>query len=453
MSPETSGSLESLESQPNKASRDLSSPHKIDDSSQESKSIDLENNDLNRSSSNSRDTNADDSQKRPVALRKSVCFADGTKTTSDHKKVAFPGIPLLPHTPSNRPPSEDAARIQNDAIRAILATDSLSDEAKAKATSAVLRKAGSQPSLTQTDGEWKVAKGEPLAKPESTNSIRKDMNEKVASSMADEKTKSVPEKPFKPIIPVDESPEDAALRQQMLQYNMGEVGAVVAELDLDEGGISCSDDEEEDYADDNSSVEEDEDQFGRTKRRVLSDDYLAEMKALEKRLKNIGPNAEVASAALANGHEEEQQLSNNPVLNAVGQKPKPAEKKEIRFASELDIQEAPNSTTTNSSQRDSEHKTPPKAACNPVRASVIERPFTAFASDTLAKASAEPDEYDPTLVQQEVATEYHKMRNRMIQRQGGFMAQDADKAEVPLAEEEGGPKKMSRFKAARLRKA
>ena len=63
----------------------------------------------------------------------------------------------------------------------------------------------------------------------------------------------------------------------------------------------------------------------------------------------------------------------------------------------------------------------------------------------------EPDEFDPALLSQEVATEYHKMRNRMIQRQGGFLKNDEDESGiVPLDEEEGGPKKVSRFKAARL---
>ena len=37
-----------------------------------------------------------------------------------------------------------------------------------------------------------------------------------------------------PVMP-EETSEDAALRWQMLQYNMQEVGAVVAEIDLDEG--------------------------------------------------------------------------------------------------------------------------------------------------------------------------------------------------------------------------
>ena len=67
----------------------------------------------------------------------------------------------------------------------------------------------------------------------------------------------------------------------------------------------------------------------------------------------------------------------------------------------------------------------------------------------VSKEVPEPDELDPHLLNQEVATEYHKMRNRMIQRQGGFM-KEYESEIVPFSEEEGGPKKLSRFKAARL---
>ncbi|ORY57899.1 Prefoldin subunit-domain-containing protein [Pseudomassariella vexata] len=61
----------------------------------------------------------------------------------------------------------------------------------------------------------------------------------------------------------------------------------------------------------------------------------------------------------------------------------------------------------------------------------------------------EPDELDASLLQQEVAVEYNRMRNKMIQRQGGFMKED-ESVIRPLDEEEGGPKRMSKFKAARL---
>lgn len=61
----------------------------------------------------------------------------------------------------------------------------------------------------------------------------------------------------------------------------------------------------------------------------------------------------------------------------------------------------------------------------------------------------EPDDLDPRLLHQEVATEYHKVRNRMIQKQGGFVKEE-ESAVVPFTEDEGGPRRVSRFKAARL---
>ncbi|ETS81837.1 hypothetical protein PFICI_06839 [Pestalotiopsis fici W106-1] len=64
----------------------------------------------------------------------------------------------------------------------------------------------------------------------------------------------------------------------------------------------------------------------------------------------------------------------------------------------------------------------------------------------------EPDEFDADMLKQQAAVEYHKVRNRMIQKQGGFMKEDESPIQ-PLDEEEGGPKRMSRFKAARLAKS
>lgn len=61
----------------------------------------------------------------------------------------------------------------------------------------------------------------------------------------------------------------------------------------------------------------------------------------------------------------------------------------------------------------------------------------------------EPDEFDATLLHQEAAVEYHRMRNRMIQKQGGFVAEKEEAIEYPEDEDAGG-KRVSRFKAARL---
>lgn len=251
-----------------------------------------------------------------------------------------------------------------------------------------------------------------------------------------------------PVIPANESSEDAALRRQMIQYSMSEVNNIVAEMNLDDeaSDTSYSDAGSEDIPD-NTDLDEDEDKFGRTKRRVLNDDYLAEMRALEQRLnakaiQNVGPNAPPEAATPASGHEKEEQGPIQSTNNGINKAPKPPATKGVRFAEELDIQSSPPPPNNASPPpTTSQTPTPPKS----IHANtIVERPYS-----TTPTASADPDDFDSALLKQEVKTEYHKMRNRMIQRQGGFTAPE-DGAEVPLTEAEGGPKKMSRFKAARL---
>lgn len=60
----------------------------------------------------------------------------------------------------------------------------------------------------------------------------------------------------------------------------------------------------------------------------------------------------------------------------------------------------------------------------------------------------EPDEFDAALLHQEAAVEYHRMRNRMILKEGGFAKEKEEAIEYPEEEESG--KRVSRFKAARL---
>lgn len=67
----------------------------------------------------------------------------------------------------------------------------------------------------------------------------------------------------------------------------------------------------------------------------------------------------------------------------------------------------------------------------------------------MPSGAVEPDEFDATLLHQEAAVEYHRMRNRMIQKQGGFVAEKEEAIEYPEDEDTGG-KRVSRFKAARL---
>ncbi|KAL7939518.1 Prefoldin subunit domain-containing protein [Trichoderma chlorosporum] len=88
------------------------------------------------------------------------------------------------------------------------------------------------------------------------------------------------------VIPKDESPEDAALRQQMLRYGMSEVGAVVAELELEEGDSDEDSDADENWEDelDEFDEDDDEDQYGRYKGSVVTDQYRQRMLQLEKKL-------------------------------------------------------------------------------------------------------------------------------------------------------------------------
>ncbi|KAK0516417.1 hypothetical protein JMJ35_001020 [Cladonia borealis] len=353
-------------------------------------------------------SSTNDSQKRSKGPQKNVSFADDTKVNSNHNTIA----------PKSRSPARNT--MSNQSLR------------------------NNPPRVSKVLGK-EVGQMSPMA-------------------TVERKAETVTEAPFTPVIPTDESPEDAVLRRQMIQYNMEEIGAVVAELDLDEEGMSYSDDEDEDededYPNENSSVEEDEDQFGRTRRPVLTDDYMAEMRALEKRLKNVGPNAEVGNLAAVNGQKEEHPSSDTNQPNATHEVPIRDPKKGVRFAPSLDVQSSPPPPTINPSPQSPPTTLPtppPTPSPTPILSSiVIERPYTPSTDDptTTTNPPIEPDEYDPALLQQEVATSYHKMRNRMIARQGGFMAQsEEEKAQVPLSEAEGGRKKVSRFKAARLGKA
>ncbi|KAH8646615.1 Prefoldin subunit-domain-containing protein [Tricladium varicosporioides] len=341
-----------------------------------------------------------------------------------------------------------------------------------------------------------------------------------------------------PVIPENESTEDAVLRRQMLEYGMSEVGAVVAELELEEG----SDWSDEDYDEDETVDTDDEDEFGRSTGRIVDDALRQQMIELEERLgarvmENIGNKASdydvveegIGRVTISTGvpNVTTQDVSKEfDDSNNTSQSPIGSSKKSVRFSEELDISPAPTTrvdsvilskksapiadiverqasfsapTPVSSSQKrvsrfklhqagttNQSPKTRPTTkelgnmlTLRPAK-SPSPKPFsvpiqyqpaiertriapTGPEGKTLANAIVErdipigatvtePDELDPQLLHQEVLTEYHKARNRMIHRQGGFL-QEEESAIVPLTEEEGGPKKMSRFKAARLAKS
>lgn len=335
-----------------------------------------------------------------------------------------------------------------------------------------------------------------------------------------------------PIIPDKESAEDAAMRRQMLQYNMQEVRSVVAEIELDEQGEGStppysSDEDEDDY---DSSVDEDEDAHGRATNVLLSDEYIKEMQALGNRLnvsmiRNVGPEATTATSYSDSSDRKltESRSDNDSVASS------PVPTKGVRFAEKVDIQEAPilkdstNSSdatiasagtaeTTASAPASGKKKVsrfkserasgsfaasrPPEAdttaaedsrissrviehtpastlsstgpflppaipSSRPSRPiptgpsdrtlaeNIIERPYTTTANPE--RIPREPDGFDPALLHQEATTEYHRQRNRMIYRQGGFLPKEEDEDEVLLdAEGEEQGRKVSRFMAARL---
>lgn len=322
-----------------------------------------------------------------------------------------------------------------------------------------------------------------------------------------------------PIMPADELPEDAELREDMIRYNretmMYEMAPIVAELQLEEGSVDDDDwnydDSEDDYDDD----DDDEDQWGRSTSGVVDDEYRQQMLELKERLSKQTFGGQRASSdeddEFAEGigritikHENSGPVRDNPeppaanrVFDSIS---KDETKKSVRFAPSLNIAES----STSAAQPESLQPQPPevdplsdvverrpsevkdnipksgrkpsrfrKARANNAPATqpppiAPEKPTdtTRYApsgpeGQTLASTILEhepsneikePDELDANLLHQQVTEEYHKMRNRMIGRHGGFLKENTDPIQ-PLEEEEGGPKRASRFKAVRLAKS
>ena len=317
--------------------------------------------------------------------------------------------------------------------------------------------------------------------------------------------------PASPVIPADESAEDAELRRQMLKYGMQEVGAVVAEMDMEGDPEEYDDDDAADDADmdldDADSNDEDEDEHGRTVSQVVSGKYLEEMRELEAALKarmmvNSGPVRTTEDAE--DGDDHDSSLSSE----AVTKSKKAAARKGVRFAEQLDIQEAPaqpngsaavrngtghnltsapvierESANTNGSPPAPQAKKPSRFKANRqtmnnpiehpangetphppkkhslVSAPVIERPMK---ENNNNNTMTSPDELEKVFMDQQVRNEYHKLRNRMIAQEGGFLTRDdpADDEEDgddgtiavvgPEEEDDVQMPKMSRFRAARL---
>ncbi|RYP91857.1 hypothetical protein DL770_002034 [Monosporascus sp. CRB-9-2] len=325
-----------------------------------------------------------------------------------------------------------------------------------------------------------------------------------------------------PVMPADESPEDAALREDMIRYNKEtmefEMAPIVAELNLEEGSDIDTDEYSDFYDDDD---DDDEDQWGKSTKPVVDDDWKRHMLELKERLSKHKFGVEKAgdeddsSSDTGEGigritiRREEPASSEQPASEpkAHGVAPPSDAKKGVRFARTLDIvgepavKSAPAAAeaqtkpinkpvveplsdvmertggavqpTQKSTKKPSRFRMERKNGTSSVGSTPTfhgmpiapERPTDEgnFAPSgpegrTLAASvlehepsmeAREPDEFDASLLQQQVAEEYHKMRNKFVYQQGGFLKED-ERPVRPLDEEEGGPRRVSRFKAARL---
>ena len=259
---------------------------------------------------------------------------------------------------------------------------------------------------------------------------------------------------------------------------------------------------------DEDEDEEAEDEYGRSIVPGVTDDYRQQMLDLERKLnarmlENIGPQADddqtveqAESVRLLKIQKDEK--FDSTISSA---KPKPSSKsstKGVRFADDLDVSDAPQpvrapeptaaskpTTTISSTIVERPAQTtfqPPTAPSKPAKVSRFKStrsndPTTPLpnpqvtlppptptgpAGRTLANTIVErtptsepepaaPDEFDPAVLNREIAAEYHKARNKFIQQQGGFQPTDEDRASPIVEERNGQTKKVSRFMAAKLR--
>ncbi|KAL4996931.1 Prefoldin subunit-domain-containing protein [Aspergillus recurvatus] len=344
-----------------------------------------------------------------------------------------------------------------------------------------------------------------------------------------------------PVVDVDESPEDAQLRREMLRYGLDEVGAVVAELELDDDASEISVDEEYDPYPYDDEEEEEEDQYGRSIGPVLDEDYHRQMRELEAKLNaqgmwNVGKDTASLPADVKEDLEHPIKVKIEKTLETNGEPvPKAKPKKKVAFADDLDIAPAPKPPAPESknagprkpdvpvlSESIIERTKPEKApaavdAPAPKRTSLFKtargpagtiadasqavpstsfqrkpaslgptpsmplfpakpaepKPFSQPISDVLEKppgpakpkgkiltdtlverdisegtaTAPEPDELDEELHRKEIATEFHRVRNRMARQDGSSL--DEEEEIIPVEPEEP-PKRISKFRASRM---
>ncbi|KIW94495.1 uncharacterized protein Z519_04471 [Cladophialophora bantiana CBS 173.52] len=259
-----------------------------------------------------------------------------------------------------------------------------------------------------------------------TNSIpaSKDVNEKIPASLLDEdkaeertyskdvqvtgtSQKVKPSSDPFPTNPNDTEAE-AELRREMLEYSRGldEVGAIVAELELEENASDLSYDEDEVDLDFDSELDleedfegdESEDESGKSKHPLsLPRGYQKKMEQLQEKLglKNVGPQPEVeamidqlkqaerppaAEAARKAAIARHEKFKRGNLKSAMSQSPEVDEsikekpsKKRVAFSAELDVAPATPHASTKPPSTKLSLKDTQKPKLRPIKDSVIER--------------------------------------------------------------------------------
>ncbi|EKV11227.1 Prefoldin [Penicillium digitatum] len=137
-----------------------------------------------------------------------------------------------------------------------------------------------------------------------------------------------------PVTDVNESAEEARLRREMLDYGINEVGAIVAELEMDESGSEISFDEDYDY---DYDEEENEDEHGRSHTHLTAE-YHQQMMELEAKL-NARGLMNMGKDTTTFPEEVQQEIAEPAKVETLTTEKKP--KKRVAFADALDIAPAP----------------------------------------------------------------------------------------------------------------
>lgn len=178
-----------------------------------------------------------------------------------------------------------------------------------------------------------------------------------------------------PVIPEEESEDDAELRREMLRYGMTDIAPIVAELEIDENSGSEFEDEYDDY---DYNEDEDEDEHGRYKYRVIDDDYRARMRELEAKLgikstrelleeeKGVGQVPDEGIARIAVQPLPQPTKSAMKTDSDKTAETKPATKG-VKFASALDV--APDTATVPASTP----APPEQPFVDPMKSTIVER--------------------------------------------------------------------------------